>query len=98
MVYASDAEKAKAKILEAIEKNEELSEHDKTVARMSFNNGFDLGFQCGHEYCEREKKKWMDEIMSMSPEDFKNYGAIYRGINLYETRDIIRMNGEMIKD
>ncbi len=75
--YASLAEKDRAEFHKRIE-NSDLPKDKKIEYIAVFDKGFDLGFACAKQYCDKDLQNLTAELTSMTKEEFDSYAKLHK--------------------
>ena len=75
--YASLAEKDRAEFHKRIE-NSDLPKDKKIEYIAVFDKGFDLGFACAKQYCDKDMQNLTAELTSMTKEEFDSYAKLHK--------------------
>jgi hypothetical protein len=75
--YASLAERDRAEFHKRIEESD-LPKDKKIEYIAVFDKGFDLGFACAKQYCDKDMQNLTAELTSMTKEEFDNYAKLHK--------------------
>ncbi len=75
--YASLAERDRAEFHKRIE-DSDLPKDKKIEYIAVFDKGFDLGFACAKQYCDKDMQNLTAELTSMTKEEFDNYCKLHK--------------------
>jgi hypothetical protein len=71
------AERERAEFHKRIEESD-LPKDKKIEYIAVFDKGFDLGFACAKQYCDKDMQNLTAELTSMTKEEFDNYCKLHK--------------------